>query len=422
MLYRNLLVWALALVALLGGSGRVLAEPYYVPPALGDVAEALQAVLDSIDKSMHEAAGKLSTLGIDSDATRQVLLDLLEAHPYAVDTCTVNPWGRIVAVEPEGFREIEGKNIRRQEQMRRLYQTHEPVMSLVIDTVEGFPAIDIQHPVFNENEMLIGSISLLIRHGAFMEGIIRPRVKGDPVDIWVTQKDGTVLFGVDANRVGTNVLTDDLYRAQGPLLGVAQQVAAKPSGALTYELPSPSTSERNRKNLYWTSVDLYGTTWRVAMVRVIEGAEEAAKGEFDDLQLMFARDAMKRMCERSLVKRYMHGDNTVGLRRVLEGFHASQPFLYSVQWLDGAGVTRFGYPENNSLRDYDHKSLQHVRDQEFLDALEAGEEYWLVKELVEGGEGIFYLCPVKSEDKTLGMIYFIALIQQDFAEGQPAGS
>jgi hypothetical protein len=416
MLYPRRCAGWLILVLLIGQSGATDAEPVYMPPALIEVAEGVQTVFDAIDESMLDAAGKLSTAGIDSEAARQVLTDLLAAHPHAVDVCTVNPWGRIVAAEPAAYRGIEGQNIRRQEQMRRLYQTHEPVMSLVIDTVEGFPAIDIEHPIFNEDEMLIGSVSLLIRHGSFLETIIRPRVQGEPVDIWVTQRDGTVLFGVDGSRVGTNVLTDDLYRAQGPLLGVAQQLSAEPSGATTYELPSPAGNERTQKSLHWTSVDLYGTTWRMAMVQVIAGAVESAKGEFEDLQLMAARDALKRNCARSLVARYMHGDNTVGMRRVLEGFHASHPFLYSVQWLDGAGVTRFGYPEANSLQDFDHKLLRNPGDQEFLDALESGEEHWLVKELVEGGEGVFYLCPVKSKDNILGMIYFISLLRPDSSE------
>lgn len=408
--------------AVFAGATAAQAEPTYLPPALNEVAEGLQAVFDAIDASMHEAAGKLSETGIDSDGARAVLAGLLAAHPYALDACTVNPWGRIVAAEPEKYRDIEGQNIRRQEQMRRLYQTHEPVMSLVIDTVEGFPAIDIEHPIFNADEMLIGSVSLLIRHGTFLEDVIRPRVQGEPVDIWVTQKDGTVLFGADESRIGTNVLTDDVYRAQGPLLGVAQQVSTAPSGATTYELPRPESDARITRSLHWTSVDLYGTTWRVAMVQVIEGADEAAKGEFDDLQLMFARDALKRACERSLVRRYMHGDNTVGMRRILEGFHAAHPFLYSVQWLDGAGVTRFGYPENHSLSDYDHNALRNSRDQEFLDALQSGEEHWLVKELVEGGEGVIYMCPVKSKDTILGMIYFISLLHPESSQAPSAAS
>jgi len=395
------------------------AEPQYMPPALIEVAEDLQAVLDSIDESMHGAVGKLSTTGLESDAARQVLNDLLEAHPYAVNAYTVNAWGRIVAAAPEAFSKLEGQNIRRLEPIRRLYQTHEPVMGLASAGNEDYPTIKIEHPILNEDEMLAGSLSLSIRHGLFLEDIIRPRVQSDPVDIWVIQKDGTVLYGTEASRIGTNVLTDDLYRARGPLLGVSQRVAAEPSGATTYELPSPIGDERTEKSLYWTSVDLYGTSWRVAMVKVIEGAKEAAKGEFDDLQLMFARDALKRTCERSLVKRYMQGDNTVGMRRTLEGFHGSHPFLYSVQWLDGTGVTRFGYPEENSLHDYDHNTRQHARDQEFLDALKSGEEQWLVKELVEGGEGVFYLCPVKSDATVLGMIYFIALMEPDSGGGQP---
>ncbi|MCL4691448.1 MAG: PDC sensor domain-containing protein [Candidatus Hydrogenedentes bacterium] len=416
---RSWAVFLMAVVVLCGG-GVAAAEPVYLPPALHEVADGLRSVFDAIDASMHEAAGKLSETGIDSDEARAVLAELLAAHPYAVDACTVNPWGRIVAAEPEAYRNIEGQNIRRQEQMRRLYQTHEPVMSLVIDTVEGFPAIDIEHPVFNEDEMLIGSVSLLIRHGVYLEDVIRPHVQGEPVDIWVTQKDGTVLFGADSSRIGTNVLTDDVYRAQGPLLGVAQQVSMQPSGATTYELPRPESDARTKRSLHWTSVDLYGTTWRVAMVQVVEGEDAAAKGEFDDLQLMFARDALKRTCERSLVRRYMHGDNTVGMRRILEGFHAAHPFLYSVQWLDGAGVTRFGYPESNSLNDYDHNSLRNPRDQEFLDALRSGEEHWLVKELVEGGEGVIYMCPVKSKDTILGMIYFISLLRPEQGQEPPA--
>ncbi len=389
-----------------------------LPPALTAVQHRIQTVLDKLDISMRNAADRLSDISLDSDAARHVLAELVSKHAFAVDACTVNPWGRIIAAEPEAYRHIEGRNIRRQEQVRRLYQTQEPVMSQVIDTVEGFRAVDIEYPIFNADEMLIGSVSLLIRHGIFLDQIIRPTVQGLPVDIWVMQTNGLVLYSADPDKVGSNALQDDLYHAQGPLLGVAGQVAVEPSGATTYTLQNPTDEERTEKSLHWTTVSLYGTAWRISMVQVIEGSPEAAKGEFDDLQLMYARDALRRLCSQSLVKRFMQGDNTVGMRMMLDTFYASFPYLYSVQWLDVDGVTRFGSPQEHSLRNFDHKELRNPGDQEFLDALKAGDEHWMVTELREGNTGLIYMCPVHTKGTIHGMIYFISLLAPEDESGK----
>ena len=381
-----------------------------LPPLLQDVAQRVQGVLDVLDTSMKEAASRLAETGIDTDAAREVLRGLLAAHPYAVDACTVNPWGRIVAAEPDAYRHIEGANIRRQEQIRRMYQTHRPVMSLVIDTVEGFRAVDVEYPVFNADEMLMGSVSVLIRHETFLEEIIRPAVQGFPTEIWVMQADGLVLYGSDRELVGVNALTDDRYQARGPLLGVIQRVSRESSGTATYALENPSQVDRTTRTLHWTTVSLFGTPWRLSLVQVVAGSPEAAKGEFGDLQLMFARDALRRLCAGSLARAYMHGDNTVGMRRLLEGFHKDHPQLYSVQWLDGEAVTRFGVPASNSLRDFEHASSTDPVDQEIANALKTGQEHWLVATLREGQRGIMYLCPVRSGNTTLGMLYFISLL------------
>lgn len=382
-----------------------------LPPLLVDAAQRVQGVLNAIDASLGEAASRLAETGIESDGAREVLRGLLAAHPFAVDACTVNPWGRIVAAEPEAYRHIEGANIRRQEQIRRMYQTHRPVMSLVIDTVEGFKAIDVEYPIFNADEMLIGSVSVLIRHEAFLAEIIHPAVEGYPAEIWVMQTDGVVLYGSDPELAGVNVLTDDRFQTRGPLLGVVQRVAREASGSAAYELENPSLGDRTTRNLHWATVSLYGTPWRLSLVQVVTGSPEGAKGEFGDLQLMFARDALLRLCSGSLARAYMHGDNTVGMRRLLEAFHKDHPQLYSVQWLDAEAVTRFGVPATNSLRDFDHAASTDPVDVEIANALKSGQEHWMVATLREGKQGVIYLCPVRSGYSTLGMLYLISLLE-----------
>ena len=81
--------------------------------------------------------------------------------------------------------------------------------------------------------------------------------------------------------------------------------------------------------------------------------------------------------------------------------------IYSIQWVDTSSINRFGYPPENSLRDYSFQEGRSFGDEQFKAALAAREESIFRLPLVEGGKGTFYLHPIYSGDQYLGMIYAI---------------
>ncbi len=83
--------------------------------------------------------------------------------------------------------------------------------------------------------------------------------------------------------------------------------------------------------------------------------------------------------------------------------------LYSIQWLDSLGTNRYGYPEENSLINFDLKTLKTPSSKLMLQALSGKKEYTFDCPLMEGKAGTFFMVPVYEGEKYLGMIYTIRL-------------
>ena len=66
--------------------------------------------------------------------------------------------------------------------------------SAVFRSVEGFDAADAEYPVIAPDGRFIGSVSLLFKPETFLENILHPLVRGLPVDIWVMEPGGRILF------------------------------------------------------------------------------------------------------------------------------------------------------------------------------------------------------------------------------------
>ena len=116
----------------------------------------------------------------------------------------------MVAVEPEAYQEYEGLNISDQDHVIRLQETQAPVLSLAFRAVEGFDAAALQWPIFAPDGELSGSVSMLIRPGSLLATLIAPQVQGFPIDVWVMQPDGLVLYDPDVEEIGRNLFTDPL--------------------------------------------------------------------------------------------------------------------------------------------------------------------------------------------------------------------
>lgn len=56
-------------------------------------------------------------------------------------------------------------------------------------SVEGYDAVDAEYPVFNPEGKFIGSVSVLFKPEKLLGDIVKPLVKGLPLDIWAMKKE-----------------------------------------------------------------------------------------------------------------------------------------------------------------------------------------------------------------------------------------
>jgi hypothetical protein len=93
----------------------------------------------------------------------------------------------------------------------------------------------------------------------------------------------------------------------------------------------------------------------------------------------------------------------------MKKFHKETPNVYAIQWIDSKGVSRFGYPGENSLKNYDFRTGRMQGDAQMLKAVEGKKPTAFDLPLFEGNLGRFTLKPVFSGKRYLGMVSVIVL-------------
>jgi hypothetical protein len=141
------------------------------------------------------------------------------------------------------------------------------VVSQAIDTIEGFAGFELQHPVFDKNGRFSGSVGMITKPGFFGE-IITGKVANFPVEIWMMQKDGRMIYDVNKEELGKNLFTDKIYANHPSLLEIGRQMSIRPQGSGQYSFLDKTMERIAEKNLIWNTVALHGTEFRLALVHV----------------------------------------------------------------------------------------------------------------------------------------------------------
>ena len=383
------------------------AADLWIPPALVRAQSEIQKTLDSLNTSLEAAAKDLAKEeSLDSPKVHSILSKLCAEtqNGYVVDCCTVDPAGKIVAIEPEIFRLHEGADIAHQEQVIRLHQTKLPVLSLNMPMVEGFDAVDLEWPIMDDRKALKGSVSILIRPEVLVAVATRPVIEALPVNIWVMQKNGRILYDVHKDEIGRDLSSDPAFKPYEQLLALGKKIADEPTGSGFYEYLKEGSS-MVKKHAYWATVGLHGTEWRVVMVQVVAGGKEVepstnSGGMISQLRVLASNEGLRKS---------MAADDENEVTRKFRRFYKANPGLYSIQWIDPKGINRFGYPAENSLRNYDMRLGKCPEDLKLMEVLDSKREAILDLALLERGIGTFSVVPVNG-DQYLGALYTIQLL------------
>ncbi len=398
--------WVFAIGIVTGKPGQPVAE---LPPILSDIEKEITSELNKIDQDLAGLARRLSGKDPKAAVTRKMLNDLCRSYRYAVDCAVVDRNGKMVLVVPEEYAKFEGSDISTQEQLIRLRESKKPVLSKVIKAVEGFDAVDLEQPVFSSQGEFAGSVSVLIRPEIMLTAIISPAVQGIPVEVWLMQKDGRILYDPDEAEVGLMLFDDPMYKPYPQLLALGTLIARERSGTGSYEFLGKGLEKPVLKDTHWTTVGLHGTEWRLVAIHVRAGHALSSGEDLEKPGKIPNDNALRTLAENAEIKKAVSGNDVAKIRDIFKRFYSVNKGLYSVQWLDAEGTNRYGYPEENSLINLDMKTAKTVSAKPMLKALTSRKETTFDCPLMEGKTGTFFLVPVYEGKNYLGMIYTIRL-------------
>lgn len=225
---------------------------------LESIQKRTAASIARLTEGLKEGAERLTYSFANESLTRSILTELRTLDPAIVDVSFVNPDGIMKWVEPEEYRNHEGADISGQDQVIRLRETKRPVISDIFMAVEGFLAMDIQWPVFDEFGGYAGSISLLIRPERFFS-ILADAGQHTDSDFWIMHPTGTIVYDPDTWEIGRNLFTDPVYEPFEELRTLGRQMTVKSSGNGAYSFFAVGSDHVVQKKALWRTVRAFDT-------------------------------------------------------------------------------------------------------------------------------------------------------------------
>ncbi|MBP1927702.1 hypothetical protein J2741_000249 [Methanolinea mesophila] len=232
----------------------------------------IDGALAGLDGQVEATAGNLTATGLAGADADAELNDALAADPSVTTAITIARNGTCLAAVPESVASLVGEDLGGREVVRETFEKKVPIMTDVIPLHEGGQAAIIEYPVFGEDECLAGAMSITFDPYLLCKEKIEPVLNGTPYTAMVAEAGGRVLYDPDPEEVGKETFNESLYEAFPEILAFAHTYAGNWSGHATYSFYDTGFSRTVQKEAYWTTVGLYGTEWRLIIIRELGGA------------------------------------------------------------------------------------------------------------------------------------------------------
>jgi hypothetical protein len=230
---------------------------------------AINTELLKLDRLLSNACQQLSTIGLTGSEAEKILNGLYtENSDIIVNAATADKNGILLTGQPSMYSNITGQDIKNQEQNIEMHKTLRPALSNLISLVEGFPGIVMVSPVFDTNEQLIGSLSIVFQPYQLIHPIVKDSTKG-VYTIYALQRNSTLIYDANSEEQGRNIFTDEAYAGYMELQTFIHQVVDTQSGYDKYSYFDDLAPSRPlvNKEAYWTTIGIYNTDWRLVIAR-----------------------------------------------------------------------------------------------------------------------------------------------------------
>jgi len=203
---------------------------------------------------------------LEGEKARKILQDLNNSG--FAEAVTISPRGKILTVAPSQYSASEGVDISSQTGWASFLKGKNPLFTPRFRMVEGFDAVTLYYPVISSEDNFAGAVSASIKPEEFLEAIIAPKLNGTPFNAWAMQKDGLILYDSDSEEEGLMLFSDPLYQPYPSLLDIGIKMVEERSGTGSYYFLNRGHNQNVTKEVYWTTVGLYGNEWRLAITHI----------------------------------------------------------------------------------------------------------------------------------------------------------
>jgi PAS domain S-box-containing protein len=230
---------------------------------------------------------KMKQIASLDEQGRQLMQTLYLTHADEIKGITrVDAAGRIIYTSPETPGAI-GADLSPQEHVQKILQTHQPVISDVFDSIQGFPTIAFHVPVF-EDGAFQGSLAILIPFDQLSRNYLEPIKIGKDGYAWMISRKGIELFCPVPGHIGKSVFEN--CKDYPTIISMAQEMIKGNRAVTTYffDRVRGETVESLKKQAVYVPVRFGNTFWSMVVATPEDEALTIIKGFRDRWFLIIA--------------------------------------------------------------------------------------------------------------------------------------
>jgi PAS domain S-box-containing protein len=223
---------------------------------------ASRGILDYMDDCKSELTFLSRFEGIiDFDEPgKELIKKYYENSAEQIEAITrIDPNGIILATYPEN-NEVIGKNISNQRHIREMIESHEPVISDVFMSIQGYLAIAIHIPVFNENEFK-GSLAVLIAMDKIGKRYLENIRSGESGYAFLLSENNIEIYCPYHKHIGISII--DISINDPSVLKLIDEIKKEDFGSLNCIHDKSETLDNGEKHVVYYRIPLGNTYWTI---------------------------------------------------------------------------------------------------------------------------------------------------------------
>jgi len=229
-----------------------------------NITASIDAGLGDLRAGLRNNSRALSTTNLSGREAETILADNLLHFPWALSSVVISRDGIILAAAPKNYEGIVGENVSGHDFFQKSKASQAPMVSGVFRMVEGFDAIGQSYPIFSPSGEYLGYTDITYEPYAFLSRHVGEATSGTAYGAWVAQTDGTVIYDIHEEEIGSNILSDPAY-ADPVLKEIFTRIAKEPSGTGSYIFHDDTWSGNVTKTVFWDTAGIDGVEWRVVV-------------------------------------------------------------------------------------------------------------------------------------------------------------